>query len=149
MKLLAALSFATAALAASRTTAASGYLVVKKSPSSGQYSTIQAAVNALSTTSTRAQCIFIDQGTYSEQVLVPSRAAQLSIYGYTTDTTSYAGNKATITGKKSQADGLGNDETATLHVKSPNFKLYNINAANTYGSGSQAVALSAYADSGY
>ncbi|PCD23653.1 hypothetical protein AU210_015170 [Fusarium oxysporum f. sp. radicis-cucumerinum] len=46
-------------------------------------------------------------------------------------------------------DGLNNDGTATLRVKAANFKLYNVNVANTYGQGSQAVALSAYADSGY
>ncbi|KAH6972290.1 family 8 carbohydrate esterase [Ilyonectria sp. MPI-CAGE-AT-0026] len=149
MKLLPILNFVAAALAASRTSAPSGCLVVRKSPSSGQYGTVQAAVNALSTSSTSSQCIFIDQGTYTEQVLVPTRKAQLSIYGYTTDTTGYAQNKVTITGKKSQADGSNNDESAPLRVKSPNFKLYNINVANTYGKGSQAVALSAYADSGY
>ena len=48
-----------------------------------------------------------------------------------------------------EADGLSNDETATLRVKAANFKLYNVNVANTYGKGSQAVALSAYVDSGY
>ncbi|KAH8664748.1 family 8 carbohydrate esterase [Ilyonectria robusta] len=149
MKLLPILNFVAAALAASRTSAPSGCLVVRKSPSSGQYGTVQAAVNALSTSSTSSQCIFIDQGTYTEQVLVPTRKAQLSIYGYTTDTTGYAQNKVTITGKKSQADGSNNDESAPLRVKSPNFKLYNVNVANTYGKGSQAVALSAYADSGY
>ncbi|KAF4464051.1 pectinesterase precursor [Fusarium albosuccineum] len=149
MKFLAALSFVTAAFAASRTSPPSGCLVVRKSPGSGEYSTVQAAVNALSTSSSGTQCIWIDQGTYNEQVLVPKRSAQLSIYGYTADTSGYAGNKVTITGKKSQADGLSNDETATLRVKSPNFKLYNVNVANTYGKGSQAVAVSAYADSGY
>ncbi|KPM40837.1 Pectinesterase [Neonectria ditissima] len=149
MKLLAALSFVTTALAVGRTTAPSGCLVVSKSASSGQYGTVQAAVNALSTTSTSAQCIFIDQGTYTEQVLVPTRKAQLSIYGYTADISGYAGNKVTITGKKSQADGSTNDESAPLRVKAPNFKLYNVNVSNTYGKGSQAVALSAYADSGY
>ncbi|OHW99983.1 pectinesterase, partial [Colletotrichum incanum] len=78
-----------------------------------------------------------------------SRTAQLTIYGYTADTSSYAGNKVTITAKKSQADGLNNDESGTLRVKAKNFRLYNVNVANTYGKGSQAVALSAYADSGY
>ncbi|KAM0287596.1 hypothetical protein ACHAO9_007626 [Fusarium lateritium] len=148
MKLLATLNFITAALAASRTTAPSGCITVKKSPGSGQFGTIQAAVNSLSTTASGTQCIFIDQGTYSEQVLVSSRSAQLTIYGYTADTSGYSGNKVTITAKKSQADGLNNDASATLRVKAANFKLYNVNVANTYGKGSQAVALSAYADSG-
>jgi pectinesterase len=122
---------------------------VTKSPGSGQYGTIQAAVNSLSTTSSGKQCIFINQGTYNEQVLVSSRAAQLTIYGYSTDTSSYTGNKVTISANKSQKDGLNNDQTGTLRVKATNFKLYNVNVANTYGKGSQAIALSAYADSGY
>ncbi|KAM0221172.1 hypothetical protein ACHAPQ_003079 [Fusarium lateritium] len=123
MKLLATLNFITAALAASRTTAPSGCITVKKSPGSGQFGTIQAAVNSLSTTASGTQCIFIDQGTYSEQVLVSSRSAQLTIYGYTADTSGYSGNKVTITAKKSQADGLNNDASATLRVKAANFKL--------------------------
>lgn len=143
--LIALLSCAGTALAASRTTAPAGCITV----GSGGYSTIQAAVNSLSTSASGTQCIFIKPGTYKEQVLVSARSAQLTIYGSTTDTTGYAANSVTITGSKSQADGLSNDETATLRVKAANFKLYNVNVANTYGKGSQAVALSAYADSGY
>ncbi|KAI7778787.1 pectinesterase [Diaporthe eres] len=143
--LFALLSCATTALAASRTSAPAGCITV----GSGGYSTIQAAVNSLSTSASGTQCIFITPGTYKEQVLVSARSAQLTIYGSTTDTTGYAANSVTITGSKSQADGLSNDETATLRVKAANFKLYNVNVANTYGKGSQAVALSAYADSGY
>ncbi|KAK1584889.1 pectinesterase [Colletotrichum navitas] len=146
---LAPLVYATVALAASRTSAPNGCLTVTKSPGSGQYGTVQQAVDALSTSASGTQCIFIDQGTYDEQVLVPERTAQLTIYGYTADTSSYAGNKVTITASKSQANGLNNDETATLRIKAKNFKLYNVNVANAYGKGSQAVALSAYADSGY
>ncbi|KAK3381504.1 pectin lyase fold/virulence factor [Podospora didyma] len=132
-----------------RTSAPPGCLTVAKS--GGQYSTIQAAVNSLSTTSTTAQCIFISAGTYAEQVLVAARKAQLSIYGATTDTSGYAANQVTITASKSQASpgGLSNDETATLRVKAAGFRLYNVNVNNGYGKGSQAVALSAYADSGY
>ncbi|KKY35608.1 putative pectinesterase [Diaporthe ampelina] len=143
--IFALLSCACTALAASRTSAPAGCITV----GSGGYSTIQAAVNSLSTTASGTQCIFIEPGTYKEQVLVSARSAQLTIYGSTTDTTGYAANSVTITGSKSQADGLSNDETATLRVKAANFKLYNVNVANTYGKGSQAVALSAYADSGY
>ncbi len=119
------------------------------SQSGGDFSTVQAAVNSLSTTDGADQCIFVNPGTYKEQVLVASRAAKLTIYGYTTDTTGYAKNEVTITSSLSQKDGLSNDETATLRVKATNFRLYNINVVNGYGEGSQAVALSAYADSGY
>lgn len=57
---------ATGVLAASRTSPPSGCVHVAKS--GGQYTTVQAAVNSLSTSSNAAQCIFIDQGTYTEQV---------------------------------------------------------------------------------
>jgi pectinesterase len=144
--LLAFLTTIAAALADGRTSAPSGCITVG---SGGKFDTIQSAVDSLSTSSSDAQCIFIQPGTYSEQVLVSSRKAQLTVYGYTKDTSSYSANQVTITGSLSQANGLSNDETATLRVKATNFKMYNINVANTYGKGSQAVALSAYADSGY
>jgi pectinesterase len=139
-------SMAATVLAASRTTSPSGCLVVSKSATSSQYKTVSLAVKALSTSSTTAQCIFIDQGTYSEQVYIPALKSALTIYGYTADTTGYAGNKVTITQKLSQDDVANNDLTATLRAWTTNLKVYNINLANTRGSGSQALAVSAYAD---
>ncbi|KAI1341146.1 family 8 carbohydrate esterase [Xylariaceae sp. FL0016] len=144
---LTGLALATLVLAENRTSAPDGCLTV--SSSGGDYTTIQDAVNSLSTSSSDAQCIFITAGTYQEQVLVSERSAQLTFYGYTEDTSSYSGNQATITYNLSQDDGLSNDETATLRVKATNFKMYNVNVDNSFGEGSQAVALSAYADSGY
>jgi len=147
-----ALSLVDLAIAASRTSPPSGCLVVSKSPSGGQYATVSAAVAALSSSSSTApQCIFVYPGTYAEQVLVPAslKTSQLSIYGSTTDTSSYAANTVTLTSSLAQAHGLSNDETATLRVKSPGFRLYNVNVNNGYGKGSQAVAVSAQADSGY
>ncbi|KAJ4396657.1 hypothetical protein N0V93_000878 [Gnomoniopsis smithogilvyi] len=144
--LLSLAALVTTVLATSRTSAPSGCITAG---SGGTYSTIQAAVDSLSTTSTTAQCIFIEAGTYNEQVVVSSREAQLTFYGYTSDTSSYSSNEVTITNDLSAADGLSDDETGTLRVQATNFKAYNINIANTYGEGSQAIALSAYADSGY
>lgn len=134
-------------LAASRTSAPPGCLTVGKA--SGAYSTVQSAVDALSVTSKAAQCIFISPGTYKEQVLVPPRAAQLSIYGSTSDTSGHAGNTVTITASKSLAGEPSDDATGTLRVKAANFRLYNVNVNNGFGEGQQAIALSAYADSGY
>ncbi|KAH9890309.1 family 8 carbohydrate esterase [Xylariomycetidae sp. FL2044] len=145
--LLLGLAIASSAYAESRTSAPDGCLNVALS--GGDYSSIQDAVDSLSTSSSAAQCIFVNPGTYNEQVLVSSRSAQLTFYGYTQDTSSYGGNQVTITSSRSQADGLSNDETGTLRVKAADFKMYNINVNNGYGEGSQAVALSAYADSGY
>jgi len=135
-------SFVTAVLATARTTPPTGALTVG---SSGKYSTIQKAVDALSTTSTTAQSIFIYSGTYSEQVTIPSLKSALTVYGYTEDTSSYTDNVVNIEHSSSLASGAANDEeTGTVINLSANTKFYNINIKNTYGKGSQAIALSAY-----
>lgn len=142
------LSVAAAALAApttlipraGRTSPPSGCLAVG---SSGQYSTVQKAVDALSATSTTAQCIFIYKGTYKEQVYIKELKSALTIYGETTDTSGYSGNTVTITQGLSQDTVANNDLTATLRAWTPNLKVYNINLVNTRGKGSQALALSA------
>lgn len=140
--LLAVSSLVTAAIAASRTSAPSGAITVG---STGQYSTIQDAINSLSTTSTAAQILFIQAGTYSEQVTIPARAAALTIYGSTTDTSSYTSNAVTIQHSSSLLSGAANDEaTGTVINLAANTKFYNINIKNTYGKGSQAIALAAY-----
>ncbi|KAI4742842.1 pectinesterase [Aureobasidium sp. EXF-12298] len=133
------------ALAAVRTSPPTGALVVSKAPSKGQYSKVQDAVNALSTSSTTARSIFIEAGTYTEQVYIAPRKAALTIYGYSTNTDDYNQNVVTITQKLSLNQVATDDLTATLRAWSTNFKLYNVNLANTYGNGGQALALSASA----
>ncbi|KAL0253410.1 hypothetical protein SLS55_010389 [Diplodia seriata] len=112
--------------------------------SDGKFPTIQEAVNALSNT-TKAQTIFIWPGVYEEQVYVSKHAGPISIVGYSANDTSYHANTVTLTSGLSQAFNLTNDLTATLRAHSPHFNVYNLNIANTYGEGSQAVAVSAMA----
>lgn len=109
---------------------------------------IQAAINSLSTTSTASQSLFILAGTYTEQIIIPARSAALTIYGYTTDTSSYTSNVVTIQHSSSLASGAANDQaTGTVQNNAANTKFYNINIKNTYGEGSQAIALAAYGTS--
>jgi len=128
---------------AARTSPPSGCLAVG---GSGKYKTVQSAVNALSTSTTTAQCIFIYKGTYKEQVYIPTLKSALTLYGETTNTASYTANTVTITQGKSQDDSPNNDETATLRAHTPNLKVYNLNLVNTRGQGSQALAVSAQKD---
>ncbi|KAF2443760.1 carbohydrate esterase family 8 protein [Karstenula rhodostoma CBS 690.94] len=126
---------------ASRTSPPSGCKVVRGSGTqSGEYSTLGAVITALGTTSTASACVFIYGGTYTEQVVIQYKGP-LTIYGYTTDTSSYQNNAVTITHKLSSPDAGSLDASATINVKSSSFALYNINVANTYGKGAQAVAL--------
>jgi pectinesterase len=123
MKVLALLlGSASLALAVSRTSPPSGCLHVAKS--GGTYTTVQSAINALSTSSTADQCVFINQGTYTEQVYIAARAAKLTIYGYTADSTSYDGNKAIITYNSPASTAGSNDASGTLRVWAANVKVY-------------------------
>lgn len=101
----------------------------------------------MSTTSTTAQSLFILAGTYNEQVIIPARTASLTIYGYTKDTSSYTSNVVNIQHSSSLLSGAANDKaTGTVQNDAVNSKFYNINIKNTYGIGSQAIALAAYGD---
>ncbi|KAJ7483581.1 putative pectin methylesterase [Mycena latifolia] len=127
---------------ASRTTPPAGAVVVKNPAASGQFSTIQAAVNSLPNDSS-ARTIFIFPGTYSEQVSI-TRVGPTTILGSTTDTTSYTSNSVTITHSLSAAAAGSDDLSGTLRVHKDNFAMYNVNVRNTFGIGSQALALSSY-----
>ncbi|KAK0184944.1 pectinesterase [Armillaria mellea] len=130
----------------SRTSAPSGAVVVRASGAgSGEYSTVQAAVDSLADDDSD-QVIFIYEGTYTEQVYV-DRDGQTTIMGQTSDTSSYASNTVTITYSLSLASADDDDSTGTLRVHKDDFALYNVNVKNTFGQAStdgQALALSAY-----
>ena len=71
----------------------------------------QSAVNALSTSSTAAQCIFIYSGTYEEQGYITARSAALTVYGETSDDGSYTSNTVTITHSAALANSAHDDAT--------------------------------------
>ncbi|KAI7160186.1 hypothetical protein D0869_08113 [Hortaea werneckii] len=128
-----------------RTSPPKGAVVVDQSGRHSDITTVQGGVDALSTDEEGLQSLFIYPGTYQEQVFISERAANLSIYGYTWDKFSYHLNAVTITQNLSQEQVPHNDLTATVRAHSSNFKMYNLNLENTYGEGSQALALSAQA----
>ncbi|KAF8158033.1 pectinesterase [Crassisporium funariophilum] len=131
------------ALAASRTSPPSGAVVVRAgTTTTGEYKTVTAAVNALPNDSS-SRSIFIYPGTYSEQVYI-TRAGPLIIYGYTSDTSGYAGNQVNIQAGVPASTAGSNDASGTLRIHKNDFKMYNVNVKNTYGVGSQAIAISQY-----
>lgn len=68
---------------ATRTTHPSGALVVRKSPGSGEFGSLAAALSSLGTSATTARTIFIYPGTYEGRVEILYRGP-LTIQGYTT-----------------------------------------------------------------
>lgn len=119
----------------SRTSAPSGCLTVG---SDGTYSTIGDALDALGS-STSSACIYVASGTYEEQLTI-DYAGNLTLYGETTDTSTYKDNVVTITHTISSSDAGSLDKSATVNVVSDGFSMYNINVENGYGEGAQAVA---------
>lgn len=125
----------------SRTSAPTGCVSVKSDASgTDEYSSLTSALASLS--GSDSACIFMYSGTYSEQVAI-DYDGPLTLYGYTTDTSSYANNAVTITNSISSADAGSLDASSTLDITSSNFSMYNINVENGYGSGAQAVAVTA------
>ncbi|OHE94124.1 pectinesterase [Colletotrichum orchidophilum] len=131
-------SLVAGAFGAARTSPPSGALVVAKS--GGKYTSIQKAVDAASS----GAVIFIQPGTYNEQVLIPAKKGALTIYGYTANDQDYSKNQVTITNSLGADEAGNNDASGTFRAKNDNLKVYNINIVNSRGKGVQAIALSAY-----
>ncbi|ESZ93063.1 pectin methyl esterase [Sclerotinia borealis F-4128] len=134
--------------AVARISAPSGAIIVDNTgATSGSYTTFQKGVNALSTTTTTPQYLFIHPGTYTEQVYVPALKSNLTIQGYTTDARTYANNQAIVTYNLALQDTTSDDLTATLRQWNKNTKVYNLIIKNTFGHVSkngQNLAISAH-----
>ncbi|KIM26850.1 carbohydrate esterase family 8 protein [Serendipita vermifera MAFF 305830] len=101
---------------------------------SGKYKTLSAALK-----DTSSNVYYVYAGTYTEQVAI-SRS-NIAIYGETTSTSSYTGNKATIANSITAAAAGSNDASGTVRVLATGVKIYNLNIANTYGTGIQDTLL--------
>jgi pectinesterase len=66
------------------------------------------------------------------------------ILGYTTDTTTYTGNQVIISAGVSATQAGSDDASGTLRIHKNDFRMYNVNVKNTFGVGSQAIAISQY-----
>jgi pectinesterase len=84
--------------------------------SSGTYSTIGDALDALSSSSL-SDCIYVASGTYEEQLTI-DYAGTLTMYGETSDTGTYKENTVTITHTISLPDAGTLDKSATANVVS-------------------------------
>ncbi|QSZ37098.1 hypothetical protein DSL72_009190 [Monilinia vaccinii-corymbosi] len=134
--------------AVARTCAPAGAIIVDKTGvTPGSYTTFQKGVNALSTSTTTPQYLFIYPGTYQEQVYVPPLKSNLTIQGYTPDATTYLNNKVTLTYNLALKDTTSDDLTATLRQWNTNTKVYNLIIVNSFkhvNSKGQNLAISAH-----
>lgn len=126
------------AFGAARTTAPSGAIVVAES--GGDFISIQEAVDSISSSDA---VIFVQPGTYEEQILIPDTVGALTIYGYTEDDQDYSKNQVILTYSLSANKAGSNNASGTIHTKNDGLKVCNINVVNSCGKGVQAIALSA------
>ena len=100
---------------------------------SGQFTTVQAAVNSIASGSSAHIRIDIKAGTYTEKLTIASRTNLCLVgAGATTTILSYGDSSATV--------GSTSGSVSVL-ISANDFSAANLTIQNSYGSGSQAVAL--------
>ncbi|CAE7220376.1 unnamed protein product [Rhizoctonia solani] len=102
----------------------------------GTYSSLS---SALQDTSSNVYFIY---GTSVQERVVITRP-NITIYGQTSDESTYSQNQATIYNNIPASTAGSNEASATIsiHASAKDVNIYNLNIANTYGRGSQAIAL--------
>ncbi|KAJ7575601.1 pectinesterase [Mycena floridula] len=131
------------AFAASRTSAPAGSIIVRAgTTASGEFPTLTRALNSITSTTSNVT-IFMFPGTYVEQVNIV-RTGPLTILGYTTDTTTYTANQVILSAGVPASTAGSDDASGTLRIHKNDFRMYNVNVKNTFGIGSQAIAISQY-----
>jgi pectinesterase len=112
---------------------------------SGNYKTIQDAVNAIRAYSPEHNTIFIKDGIYNEKVTVPAWVTNLSFVGESREKTIIT--NADYSGKFFSADTVNNKQkmttfsSYTMYVQGNDISIENLTIRNTAGRVGQAVAL--------
>jgi pectin methylesterase-like acyl-CoA thioesterase len=126
-------------------TAPAGTSLVVAKDGSGDYTTVQAAIDAAPTGRTTPFIIFIKNGRYKEKITIPSNKPFIQLYGesvanvilYYTD-----GASDPLPG----GGTVGTQNSASFTVNANDFAAFNITFQNTWGDGTQAVAVLVNAD---
>jgi pectin methylesterase-like acyl-CoA thioesterase len=126
------------------------YDAVVAADGSGNYKTVQQAINAMPDNRTLPWLIFVKNGIYNELVRVPSTKAKLHLIGQDKEKTiiqykiNYAGTSSDL-GWEFSNIRLGVADGSTVVVDAPDFFTENISYINSWGygqkSGPQALAL--------
>ena len=116
------------------------YDVTVAKDGSGNYTTVQAAVDAAPTGRTAAYTIFIKNGTYKEIINVPSNKPFLQFVGESVANTmltydNYSGKAFPVGGT------YGTSNSASVTINAPDFTAVNITFENTTGEQPQALAI--------
>jgi pectinesterase len=116
------------------------YDLVVAQDGSGNYTTVQAAVNAAPVGRTTPYLIFIKNGTYNEKINIPATKPFIKLVGENVAhvVLTYNDYAAKLT---SCTNTVGTQNSASFTINSNDFSAVNITFVNSYGDGSQAVAV--------
>ncbi|XZF16300.1 pectinesterase family protein [Chitinophagaceae bacterium MMS25-I14] len=125
--------------------ASAQYSLVVAQDGSGDYTTVQAAINAAPAGQTTPYKIFIKNGRYFEKINIPSTKPFIQLIGESVANTIlyYSDNANTPNGT---GGTLGTQNSASITINGDDFSAINITFANTAGDVGQAVAVLINAD---
>jgi pectin methylesterase-like acyl-CoA thioesterase len=126
-------------------TSAYAYDVTVAKDGTGNYTTIQAAVAAAPASRTAVYTIYIKDGIYREKVTVPTTKPFLQFVGQSVANTILTWNDDNTT-PNGMGGTVGTGGSGSIVVLATDFSALNMTFVNSYGDGSQAVAVSLYAD---
>ncbi len=125
------------------------YDMVVAKDGSGNFTTVQAAINSVPSNSQTRTTIFIKNGTYKEKINISSSKINISLIGESKAGTVLTYNDAAST-KTSSGGTLGTTGSASVTIAGAGFQAENITFENSYDEAaygsSQAVAVLAKAD---
>lgn len=129
----------------STTAIPSGVAVVVAQDGTGNYTTVQAAINAAPTGLTAPYIIFIKNGKYKEKIVIPANKPFLHLVGESVANTIITYNDGASTPLPGGGT-VGTFNSYTVYVNAADFAAVNITFENSFGDGSQAVAVHVNAD---
>lgn len=125
------------------------YDIVVAKDGTGNYTTVQAAINSVPNNSSTRTTIYIKNGTYKEKINIGSSKINITLIGESKEGTILTYNDAAST-PNSSGGTLGTTGSASITVAGSGFQAENITFENSYdevaNGSSQAVAMLAKAD---
>ncbi|AHJ99457.1 pectinesterase family protein [Hymenobacter swuensis] len=121
------------------------YNAVVAQDGSGNFRTVQAAINAAPDNGTTLYTIFIKKGRYREKITVPATKPFLQLVGENVANTVLTYNDGASTPLPGGGT-IGTQNSASFTVNANDFSALNLTFENSYGDGTQAVAVLVNAD---
>jgi pectinesterase len=114
---------------------------------SGKFKSVQEAIDAAPAGSVIPYVIYVKKGIYKGPFTIPAEKRFIHLVGEDWDTTVLSGD---LGAKKPGDDGqpIGTFKTASVNINADDFCAENLTFENTYGVGSQALAVHAVGDRG-